>query len=271
MDRLRILTLNLWGEQEPLGRRLELIIEACRALGPDVIGLQEVRVVPPSVPNTAETIARALGANFVFASATPWGGGDEGLAIVSRLPIVRTRVEALPHAVDTERRVVLGAALDVGQGELWAYTTHLNYRLADGGKREDQVAAVDAFIAAAPTPELPRILMGDFNAVPHSDEIRFLRGLHTHAGRRTYWQDAWERTHPDDKGYTWARKNPYTSRLGWLEPDRRLDYVFVSPMFKDGRGLIHDCRVILDVASPDGAWGSDHFGLFAEVQIAALK
>src|SRR5436309_11527045 len=93
---VRLLTLNLWGEQPPLERRLEIVIEACRALSPHVIALQEVRVVPhpvaPSpatapVENTAQTIARALGMEWTFARATPWGGGDEGLAILSRVPI----------------------------------------------------------------------------------------------------------------------------------------------------------------------------------------
>ena len=96
--------------------------------------------------------------------------------------------------------------------------------------------------------ELPKILCGDFNATPDSDEIRFLRGLHTSAGRRTFWQDAWERRHGRADGFTWARANPYTARLRWLERDRRLDYIFVSPMKRDGRGVVHDCRIVLDRA-----------------------
>ena len=276
LEVVRVLSLNLWGEQPPVERRLAIAIEGFRALAPDVIALQEVREVPvpidPSpllspMPNMAETIARALGFHFVFAPATPWGGGVEGLAIVSRFPIARTAHEALPHAIPTETRLILGATLDTPRGPLSVFTTHLNYRLTDGGKREDQVAAADAFIQSWPSP-LPKILMGDFNAVPHSDEIRFLRGLHSHAGRRTYFQDAWERVHPDDRGYTWARRNHYTSRLGWLEPDRRLDYIFVSPMRKDGVGVIRDCRIVLDDRTADGHFASDHFGLMAEVQVA---
>ena len=284
MEVVRVLTLNLWGEQPPVERRLAIAIEGGRMLAPDVIALQEVREVPrpeapsplavavgqgppPAFPNMAETIARALGFHFVFAGATPWGGGVEGLAIVSRFPIARQAHQALPHAIPAETRLVLGAGLDTPLGELSVFTTHLNYRLADGAKREDQVAAIDAFIQAWPS-ELPKILMGDFNAVPHSDEIRFLRGLHSHAGRRTYFQDAWERIHPDDKGHTWALRNHYTARLGWLEPDRRLDYVFVSPMRKNGLGVIRDCRIVLDHRSADGEFASDHFGVLAEIQVA---
>ncbi len=269
MSTLKVVTLNLWGEQPPLERRMQLAADGLRALAPDVIGLQEVRQVAGAVANQAETLARALGMQCYFEPATPWGGGEEGLAILSRHPIVERRVHELPHAVPAERRLVLGVVVDAPAGPVAVYTTHLNYRLADGGKREDQVVAVDQHIAAVPS-ELPRILCGDFNATPDSDEIRFLRGLHTAAGRRTFWQDAWERRHGRADGFTWARANPYTARLRWLERDRRLDYIFVSPMKRDGRGVVLDCRIALDRAADDGAYASDHFALYAEIQLGPL-
>jgi endonuclease/exonuclease/phosphatase family metal-dependent hydrolase len=270
MPTLKVVTLNLWGEQPPLERRMSLAVDGLRALAPDVIGLQEVRQVPGTVPNQAETLAQALGMSSYFEAATPWGGGDEGLAILSRHPIAARRVHELPHAVPAERRLALGVTVQTQDGPVDVWTTHLNYRLTDGGKREDQIVALDEHIAAASS-EMPKILCGDFNATPDSDEIRFLRGLHTSAGRRTFWQDAWERRHGRADGFTWARANPYTARLRWLERDRRLDYIFVSPMKRDGRGVVHDCRIVLDRAASDGALPSDHFALFAEVQLSALE
>jgi endonuclease/exonuclease/phosphatase family metal-dependent hydrolase len=270
MGTLKVVTLNLWGEQPPLARRMQLAIDGLRALHPDVVGLQEVRQVPGSVENQAETLAQALGLAHYYEPATPWGGGDEGLAILSRHPITSRRVHVLPHAVPTEKRLLVGITMDTPEGPVEAYTTHLNYRLTDGGKREDQVVAIDAHIAESGS-EMPRVLMGDFNATPDSDEIRFLRGLHTSAGRRTFWQDAWERRHGHADGFTWARANTYTGRLRWLERDRRLDYIFVSPMKRDGRGVVLDCRIILDRAAPDGAFASDHFGLYAELQLSPLE
>jgi endonuclease/exonuclease/phosphatase family metal-dependent hydrolase len=269
VNTLKVVTLNLWGEQPPLERRMQLAVDQLRALAPDVVGLQEVRQVPGSLPNQAETLGRALGMQHVFAPATAWGGGDEGLALLSRHPIMNSRVHELPHALPTERRVLVGATLDTPAGRLDVYTTHLNYRLTDGNKREDQVVAVDDHVAATAS-ELPKILLGDFNATPDSDEIRFLRGLHSAGGRRTFWQDAWERRHGRADGFTWARANPYTARLRWLERDRRLDYIFVGPMRRDGRGVVLDCRIVLDRAAADGALPSDHFGLYAEVQLTPL-
>lgn len=269
MGTLKVVTLNLWGEQPPLARRMQVAVEGLRALQPDVIGLQEVRQVPGVVDNQAETLARALEMHHYFEPATPWGGGDEGLALLSRHPISGRRVHALPHAVPTERRLLVGAVLETPDGPVEVYTTHLNYRLNDGGKREDQIVAVDDHIGGTPS-ELPKVLMGDFNATPDSDEIRFLRGAHSSAGRRTFWQDAWERRHGRADGFTWARSNPYTARLRWLERDRRLDYIFVSPMKRDGRGVVLDCRIVLDRAAPDGTYASDHYALYAEVQLSPL-
>ncbi len=271
METVKLLTLNLWGEQPPLTRRMELVGDAIQALAPDVVTLQEVRVIPGALPNMAETLAARFGLHVAWAPATPWGGGDEGLAILSSLPIAHRASRELPHATPMERRIVLGAAITTPSGELGVFTTHLNYRLADGGKREDQVAAVDAFIAdwaAERSSPLPRLLAGDLNATPDSDEVRFLRGKHSHGGRRTYWQDAWERLHPDERGHTWSSANPFTERLHWLDRDRRIDYVLVSPLQRDHRGEVLDCRIVLDRPDRDGVFASDHFGVLAEIRIA---
>lgn len=270
---IRALTLNLWGEQGPHERRMQLVEQHIRRLGPDVIALQEVRQIPDKLPNTAETLARALGMNHTFAAATEWGGGQEGLAILSRFPIAQQAHAELPHATPDERRVLLWATLVTEKGPIVAATTHLNYRMSHGTQREDQIEATDrllreALTAAAPPP-LTSLLMGDFNATPDSDEIRFLLGLHSLKGRRTYYQDAFT-VHSDrgrDAGYTWSRRNPYVQRLRFLPTDRRIDYIFVGQASRDGRGLVHHCRVVLDEGDSDGVFPSDHFGLLAEVQI----
>ena len=266
MKRLRCLTLNLWGAEPPLDRRMQVVAAGLRALSPDVVALQEVREVPSQLPNQAETLANAVDFHHIFAPATPFGGGQEGLAILSREPILEHAVLELPHAQPTERRILLSAQVASGQGGVWVHTTHLNYRLAHGKQREDQVQAIEVSVAGRIT-DRPQILMGDFNARPESDEIRWLRGQVTLGGRRTYLQDAWERVLAGESGWTWACANPYTAKLAFLEPDRRIDYIFASPMRGDGRGTVHECRIVFDQPDSDGVLASDHFGLLAEIQI----
>jgi endonuclease/exonuclease/phosphatase family metal-dependent hydrolase len=263
---LRCLTLNLWGAEPPLAERMAMVGQGLRNYQPDVVGLQEVREIPGQLPNQAATLAQALGLQHVFAPATPFGGGNEGLAILSRFPIAEHEVLELPHAEPSERRILLSARIENGASGAWVNTTHLNYRLTHGLQREDQVRAIETKLSAR-TSDAPQVLMGDFNARPDADEIRFLRGLTTLDGRRAYFQDAWQRLHPGEIGWTWARANPYTAKLAFLEPDRRLDYIFVTPQRGDGRGTIHSCHIVFDKPSADSVFASDHFGLLAEIQM----
>jgi endonuclease/exonuclease/phosphatase family metal-dependent hydrolase len=149
---------------------------------------------------------------------------------------------------------------------VWCHTTHLHWRLTDGVAREKQVLAIDEAIRSLPGDD-PHMLGGDFNAAPDTDEIRFLCGKHTLAGRRTHWQDAYAVASPSMTGWTWARRNPSTEWLAWLDRDRRIDYLFVSTERADGRARVHEARVVLDRAGEDGVYPSDHFGVLAEVQV----
>jgi endonuclease/exonuclease/phosphatase family metal-dependent hydrolase len=245
---------------------MELVAAALRELQPDVVALQEVREVPAQVANQAETLAAEVGFHCAFVPAMPFAGGSEGLAILSREPIFEHVGFGLPHAEPKERRILLSARVSFEGVSVWVHTTHLNYRLAHGQQREDQVQAIDSIVAAR-AGDQPSVLMGDFNARPESDEIRWLCGLCTLSGRRTHFQDAWDRLHPGERGWTWSSANPYTKPLAFLEPDRRIDYIFVTPMRRDGRATIRSCRIVLDQPAPDGAYASDHFGLLAEIQI----
>jgi len=269
-DCLRVVTLNLWGENGPHEHRLAQVAEELGRLRADVILLQEVREVPGRLPNQADTLARRLGFHRAFAVGTEWGGGVEGLAVVSRFPIGESDDHRLPHATATEGRIGLSARLDTARGPLWVHTTHLSYRLHEGVEREDQIQAMHAEVAArAAVTDLPQILGGDFNTAPEADEIRWLKGMTTLRGRRVYYQDAWAAVHPAEPGITWARQNPFRARMNWLPDDRRIDYIFVTAARRDGRGVVRDARVVFDRPDADGVFPSDHFGVLADVQVVA--
>ena len=109
---LRVVTLNLWGEQGPLAARFPLVDErAPGALTPDVVLLQEVRQVPGRVPNQGATLAAAL-RDAGTPSRSPRSGamGKKGSPSCRDHPLTdpRHHVE-LPHAVPNERRIVLAA------------------------------------------------------------------------------------------------------------------------------------------------------------------
>jgi endonuclease/exonuclease/phosphatase family metal-dependent hydrolase len=285
---LRLVSLNFWGTEAPLDRRLALAERQLRALAPDVIGMQEVRPLDGrSGRSTADELAAALGLTVVYEPALRWAddqlrpgmaGGEEGLAILSRYPVLERRVLPLPEARPSEARILLSARLDTEAGPIWVHTTHLHYRLDDGVAREAQVTALDAAIRACGrgNDDAPQLLCGDFNAT--ADEIRFLRGLTTLAGRRTHFQDAWLRLHrepgPGDgpaQGITWSSENQHTRPLRSLDLDRRIDYVFVTTRKKDGRGTVLASEVVLterEGSGADAVCASDHYAVLADVAIA---
>jgi endonuclease/exonuclease/phosphatase family metal-dependent hydrolase len=277
---LRLCTINFWGIEPPLERRLELARSQLAALAPDVVAMQEVRPVDGrSGRTTADVLGEALGMASVYQPAVRWNdgdfgpgrpGGEEGLALLSRLPILEHRAMPLPQARPTEARILLSARIQTAAGPVWCHTTHLHYRLDDGLAREEQVVAIDEAVRGfgRGPDDLPQLLCGDFNAPPDADEIRFLRGLCTLAGRRTHFQDAWLRVRSDDPGFTWSSENEQTRPLRSLDIDRRIDYVFVTTRRRDGRGTVLDAQVVLSDRDSGGACASDHFGVLAEVQIA---
>jgi endonuclease/exonuclease/phosphatase family metal-dependent hydrolase len=275
----RVVTLNFWGTEAPLDRRLALAERQLRALAADVVCLQEVRPLDGRAGRTtADVLADALGMGALYAPSLRWAdgafgagrpGGEEGLAILSRWPVLEQRALPLPELRPTEGRILLSARLATPAGPVWFHTTHLHYRLDDGLAREAQVVAIDEAVRACGrgNDDAPQVLCGDFNATADSDEMRFLRGLCTLSGRRTHFQDAWIRKHGRADGITWSSENEHTRPLRSLDIDRRIDYVYVTSRKKDGRATVHACDVVL--AERDGdICASDHYGVFAEIQIA---
>lgn len=289
--RLRLVTLNLWGTEPPLERRLTLAARQLLALAPDVVTLQEVRPLDlQGGPTTAHWLAERLGATALYVPSLRWAdggfgpgtrGGEEGLAIVSRLPIVERRALRLPEARPTEARLLLSARLATAAGPIWVHTTHLHYRLDDGAARAAQVIAIDQALrdCGRGNDDPPQVLAGDFNATPDADELRFLRGLCSLAGRRAHFQDAWRRCHDEPgrhdgpaAGITWSSDNHHTRPLRSLDLDRRIDHVYVTTRKKDGRGTVLGCEVVLTEREGDGAdaiCASDHYGVMADIQIEA--
>jgi endonuclease/exonuclease/phosphatase family metal-dependent hydrolase len=285
---LRVLTLNFWGTEPPLERRLDLAVRQLRVLAPDVICMQETRPLDGLAGRTtADVIAEQLGMHAHYSTSCEWNAGDagmpkagqEGLAIISRAPLLETRVLPLPEPRLADTRMLLSGRVATDGGPIWVHTTHLHYRLDDGVAREKQVLAVDAAVRALGRDKdsAPQILCGDFNATPDSDEIRFLRGLTTLDGRRTHWQDAWLRLHrecqPGDgpaDGITWSSENGFTRPLRSLDIDRRIDYVFVTSRKKDGRATVHASQVVMterEGTGPDEICASDHYAVMADVQV----
>jgi endonuclease/exonuclease/phosphatase family metal-dependent hydrolase len=141
------------------------------------------------------------------------------------------------------------------------------WRYEEGFLREKEVVELDEFVKRVSSDQslIPPVICGDFNAEPDSTEIRFLTGNATIDGKSTYYQDAWRVAPGRGDGYTWDNRN--TNAAVEREPDRRIDYIFSGwgTERPKGAGRIAFAAVVCD-RSLTGAFASDHFGLFAEIE-----
>jgi endonuclease/exonuclease/phosphatase family metal-dependent hydrolase len=260
--RLRVLTWNIWWRFGPWEARAAAIAATLRRIDADVIGLQEVWDVDDG-PGQAEALASDLGFHHLYAEGFDTGDAKFGNAILSRWPIVTSTARALPTTPETnEFRVALKAQIDGPRGLIHLTTTHLNWRFDESHVRQLQVRALAEFVAESRLPDYPPIVCGDFNADPRSDEIRMLTGRATVPVPRLVFLDAWE-VAGDGAGLTWSNDNPYA--VHDLEPDRRIDYVFVG--WPKARGAGHVVSAQVEGIDPvHGVHPSDHYAVLAELR-----
>jgi endonuclease/exonuclease/phosphatase family metal-dependent hydrolase len=273
LQTLRLLTLNIWNTQGPWTERLRLIRKELAELQPDIIGLQEVLHLdnaPPGTVDQAQAIADQLGYYTAFASAWHIGGGLQfGNALLSRWPIIDAQNFMLPCEPDDETRALLHGVVDSPFGRVPMFVTHLSWKLHQSDVRQQQVAFIVSRVnelAPITSPAdgiLPPIVMGDFNAEPDSDEIRYLRGYNSRLGRSVYFADSFAVAGDGSPGYTYARDNHYALRA--REPNRRLDYIFVRGPDRQLRGEPLSARLCFN-RPVDGVFPTDHYGVVAEIQ-----
>lgn len=262
---LSILTLNLWNREGPYALRRERIREWIDRLDPDLIGFQEA-LRSDRWDQVAELL-EGRGRHLDHVCATDFWEDPKlgfGNAVASRWPITDRTEFRLPGSGDGEKRAALSVTVEAPVGPVSFTCTHLNWKFHHGYVRERQVVALCRFVLERRPPGgFPPILVGDFNAEPDSAEIRYVAGLQSLEGGSVHFRDAWRLGGDGGAGHTWANRNPY-ARI-WLEPDRRIDYVFVGYPHVGGVGRVETCRVVCDDARDD-VWPSDHFGVYVELR-----
>ncbi len=264
MTDVRILTLNIWNRLGPWDERLVAIRETLRAESPDIVGLQEVITTPfGDALDQGKAIAEGLGYEVAF-GRSHGEGFSFGNGVLSRWPIVRSENHALPGGEDTEPRSLLCAEIDSPVGRIPFFVTHLAWRFHEGAVRQAQAVAVAEKVSAwGPRGATPAILVGDFNADPEADEIRYLKGLTALGrGRCVFFTDAFA-VAGEGPGATFAKRNPFAAPL--REPDRRIDYIFVQRTNDDVRGDPVEARVSFD-RPVNGVFPTDHFGVSATLR-----
>lgn len=261
MRTFRAATLNIWSRFGPWEERLVAIREGLRTIAPDVIGMQEV--LRCDGLDQCALVSEGLGYHVAWGEASENHGFPVGNAILSKWPILRSENIRLPDGGSDETRCLVFAELDSPFGKIPFFCTHLNWKLHHGHVRQLQVKAIAQAVAdRAPIGQFPPILVGDFNAEPDSDEMRYLRGLTALGEKCVYFADAFLVSGDGTPGVTFSKKNTFAEPL--REPERRIDYVYVRGPDDSQRGEPKDTHVCFDEPY-NGVFPSDHFGVISTV------
>ncbi len=166
-ERVRLVSYNLHG---PPTDKIEELTEALAtedALAHAVVySLQEVNRNHAGSGNRdmARELARALKTNYAYAVELEHksGGGERGLAILSRYPMSDVERFVLPvEGPGGRRRISLGATIRLGPDKLLrVYDLHLETRISVKERGEQIQAILDH---ARKYADLPTVILGDFN------------------------------------------------------------------------------------------------------------
>lgn len=246
MDQLTIATLNLRNIADRWDERLPLLLADMAALQPHLIGLQECVF--------AIQQDRLLGAAGTgrYGVHRAWAGRPEyGNSLLIREPLEGDAADR--HELGRNRSALrVNVGLPSG-GTFAMVVTHLHHLTTDETIRDEQVAAVLAWLAAGPRPAA-EVVVGDFNAGP--DEPAYRRMVD--AGFRSAHLEA----NGAEPAVTWPSgiKAPGMDTEG---PAECLDYVWLR-----GTATAEACRLAFDrpaVGDPT-LYPSDHLGLVATVR-----
>lgn len=171
---LRLMTFNIHFGVNMAGRPdLRGIAAAIGASGADIVALQEVDRhwgLRSLFRDQATWLARRLGMNLAYAATlnrrphVP-GRGEQGLAILSRFPLIGSDHYLLPG--ELEQRGVLLARAVCPDGEVPVACLHLGLAQTD---RRRQIEAALAWLPIRPD----LVLMGDLNVEPNAPELAAL-------------------------------------------------------------------------------------------------
>ena len=230
-ERLRVVSYNIRHGAGMDGRvDLDRIAEVITRLRPDLVALQEIDRGTERTDRVDQAVAlgRASGLEARFGAFMSYQGGEYGMAVLSRWPILETRNHRLPDG--DEPRTALTVAVRSPRGtELVFGGIHL-YRT-----EAERLAQAQQLFDALADESRPLILAGDFNSRPCSPVLDLLARrwsiLDKGADRLTFPSDA---------------------------PDREIDFVMLAPQ---SRFRVVAQRVV------DEPVASDYRPLFVELEL----
>jgi endonuclease/exonuclease/phosphatase family metal-dependent hydrolase len=226
---LKVMTYNLhqcFGMDNKLD--LQEVASTIRQANPDIVGFQEAdggRVPSLSVDQVL-WLSRNLNMYSVYG---PSWGNTYGVAVLSKYPILsHQRYLLVSHE---QQRACLEATIDVGGRTFTFFSVHL------GLNSEERHRQLDELLVYTAQASSPKVLVGDFNSHPDSEEIERVLEQFDHSFAIAGSGDGY--TSPPDA------------------PMETIDYIFVSPDIQ-----VVSAEVVASLAS-------DHLPVVAEIGLEA--
>jgi endonuclease/exonuclease/phosphatase family metal-dependent hydrolase len=167
--------------------------------------------------------------DYAFAFNLRYQGGQYGVAILSRWPIMATDHRLYHNTREAERRGFIRAEIKFRGQTINFVTTHLDYQYEDG-----RVFEAGQLLAALKDVKGPLILVGDFNDVPAGAAYQLVR---------KQFDDAWVA----DDGFTYPADKP-TKRIDYIltrrdEPVRAKKVWIPSTLASDHVPVVADLEI----------------------------
>jgi endonuclease/exonuclease/phosphatase family metal-dependent hydrolase len=233
---LRVMTYNIH-VGVGMDKKLDLprIASVIKAQHPDLVGLQEVdRGVTRTqrIDEIAE-LSKLTRMDYAFAFNLHYQGGQYGVAILSRFPIMATDHRLYQNTREAERRGFIRAEVSVDGRVLNFVTTHLDYQYDDGRLFEAQ-----QLLKALKDVQGQLVIVGDFNDIPAGRAYQLMR---------YQFGDAWIESRSTDEGFSYPTD----------KPAKRIDYIFFrsTDRVRTKRAWIVDTQA------------SDHVPVVADLEI----
>ena len=236
---IRVMTYNIH-VGIGMDKKLDLarIADVINQQHPDLVGLQEVdRGVERTqrIDEIAE-LARLTKMDYAFAFNLKYQGGQYGVAILSKTPILATDHRLYFNLREAERRGFIRAEVRIGSRVINFVTTHLDYQYDDG-----RVYEAEQLLAALKDVKRPLIIVGDFNDVPTGAAYQLMRAS---------FDDAWSVTGSGQDGFSYPAD----------KPTKRIDYIFTR---RADQVRAKRARIVQTLAS-------DHVPVVADLEIKNL-
>lgn len=175
-EEIKVMTYNVHHCNPPASANLIDVAAIAKVINdekPDFVALQEIDVNTSRSGkdlDQAKELGRLTGMNYYFAKAIDVQGGEYGVAILSKFPILESNKQLLPmkEGVSGEQRVLAWITVQLKSGKKVIFaSTHFDVQ----DHRLLQAEKVTEIFKDKP---YPVILGGDFNETPGSSAINYL-------------------------------------------------------------------------------------------------